>query len=93
MTQCIRRRQIDTQCICKTQANKGQFFARNITQHAYIFNAQVYRYVKRVCLPVRGSLLGLGVFSNIELYIARKRGTLNKHLSKWKKLINTMGCR
>ena len=25
---------------------------------------------------------------NIELYIARKRGTLNKHLSKWEKLIN-----
>ena len=27
---------------------------------------------------------------NIELYIARKRGTLNKHLSKWEKLINMM---
>ena len=27
---------------------------------------------------------------NIELYIARKRGTLNKHLSKWEKLINIM---
>ena len=27
---------------------------------------------------------------NIELYIARKRGTLNKHLSKWEKLINEM---
>ena len=26
----------------------------------------------------------------IELYIARKRGTLNKHLSKWEKLINIM---
>ena len=25
---------------------------------------------------------------NIELCIARKRGTLNKHLSKWEKLIN-----
>ena len=25
---------------------------------------------------------------NIELYIARKRGTLNKLLSKWEKLIN-----
>ena len=25
---------------------------------------------------------------NIELYIAGKRGTLNKHLSKWGKLIN-----
>ena len=25
---------------------------------------------------------------NIELYIARKRGTLSKHLSKWEKLIN-----
>ena len=25
---------------------------------------------------------------SIELYIARKRGTLNKHLSKWEKLIN-----
>ena len=27
---------------------------------------------------------------NFELYIARKRGTLNKHLSKWEKLINIM---
>ena len=27
---------------------------------------------------------------NIELYIARKRGTLNKHLSMWEKLINIM---
>ena len=27
---------------------------------------------------------------NIELYIARNRGTLNKHLSKWEKLINIM---
>ena len=25
---------------------------------------------------------------NIELHIARKRSTLNKHLSKWEKLIN-----
>ena len=28
------------QCICQTQVNKDQFFAWNITQHAYIFNAQ-----------------------------------------------------
>ena len=27
---------------------------------------------------------------NFELYIARKRGTLTKHLSKWEKLINIM---
>ena len=27
---------------------------------------------------------------NIELYIARKTGTLNKHLSKWEKLFNIM---
>ena len=27
---------------------------------------------------------------NIELYIARKTGILNKHLSKWEKLINIM---
>ena len=27
---------------------------------------------------------------HIELYIARKRGTLNKHLSEWVKLINIM---
>ena len=51
----------------------------------YIYSKKV----KRVCPPFRGSLLGLGVL-NIELYIARKRGTLNKHLSKWEKLINIM---
>ena len=27
---------------------------------------------------------------NIELYIARKRSTLNKHLGKWEKFINVM---
>ena len=30
------------------------------------------------------------VDKNIELYIAGKRGTLNKHLSKWEKLINVI---
>ena len=29
-------------------------------------------------------------FYNNKLYIARKRGTLNKHLRKWEKLINVM---
>ena len=39
---------------------------------------------------IQGSLLGLGVFTTLKLYIARKRGTLNKHLSKWEVLINIM---
>ena len=30
------------------------------------------------------------VDKNIELYIAGKRGTLNKHLSMWEKLINVI---
>ena len=36
----------------KDQAIKDQFFAWNITQHAYIFNAQVYRYFLRKDLGV-----------------------------------------
>ena len=30
------------------------------------------------------------IIYNIELYTAKKRGTYNKHLSKWEKLINVM---
>ena len=39
---------------------------------------------------LQGSIARTRRVYNIELYIARKRGTLNKHLSKWEKLINIM---
>ena len=39
---------------------------------------------------LRGFITRTRCVYNIELYIARKRGTLNKHLSKWEKLINIM---
>ena len=39
---------------------------------------------------LQGTIARTGLVYNHELYIARKRGTLNKHLSKWEKLINIM---
>ena len=49
-----------------------------------------YYIYSQKCQKGMPSLQGTRRVYDIELYIARKRGTLNKHLSKWEKLINIM---
>ena len=62
---------------------------KKLINHNYYLgsiNIFINKNVKRVCPPFSDSFPGLGVFTNFELYIARKKG----HLSNWEKLINRL---
>ena len=56
----------------------------------HILSLGKYYIYSQKCQKGMPSLQGTRRVYDIELYIARKRGTLNKHLSKWEKLINIM---